>query len=113
MSTMSITAAIREASRHCTIAGAGTSWHIYGPYRVADLRGPSTELHADSYTKALRIRTGWRAEIALVLMGRFDEASCWAVESIMQDPFAAHDLRSVIESASATFTGARKAYHYG
>lgn len=77
---LSKTAAIREASKHVSISGRGTSWHIYGPYRASEPSGPSTEHHADSYTKAVRIRAAWRAEIALHYMGALTEDASYAVD---------------------------------
>lgn len=78
--SMSKTAAIREASKYCSISGRGTSWTVYGPYRSSQPDGPSTESNADSYTKALLIRSAWRARIALHFMGRLDEDTKFAVE---------------------------------
>lgn len=78
--TLSKTAAIREASTHCSISGRGTSWTIYGPYSSSNPSGPSTESHADSYPKALKIRAAWRARIALHLMGRLNDDTRFAVE---------------------------------
>ena len=51
--------------------GRGTSWHIYGPYTssLEGLRGPSTEMHADSYWSARVKRAEWVAYLTLRLMG--------------------------------------------
>lgn len=83
------TAAIREATGHCTIAGSGTSYRVYGPYRPANPDGPSTEVTADSYSRALRIRTAWRAQIALALMGRLDADTRYDVDDAMEYPTSA------------------------
>lgn len=66
---LSKTAAIKKASTVVSIWGSGTSWTVCGPYYDADLSGPSTERHVNSYTKARIARTAWRASIALALMG--------------------------------------------
>jgi hypothetical protein len=69
METMSKTAALKEARRLVSISGSGTSWQIYGPYRLTDLDGPSTSVSADSYWNARRRRGAWVADIAATLMG--------------------------------------------
>jgi hypothetical protein len=69
MNLISKTQAIKTARRAVSICGRGNSWRIYGPYRVNDLTGPSTERSADSYWSALRKRRLWVAEIAAELMG--------------------------------------------
>ena len=98
------TTAIREAAKYVTINGQGTSWTIYGPYSCADLSGPSTESTASSYVQAVRIRTAWRAIIALALMERLDGESEREVESIMHAQYgAAHDIESVVSAAAAKF----------
>lgn len=66
---MSRTAAIRESAGYVSLWGGKTSWTVSGPWSVLDLSGPSTTAQTDSYTKARRIATVWRAEIVMVLMG--------------------------------------------
>lgn len=70
MSTMSLTKAIRESAGYVSIHGRGTSWTVIGPHKVLNLGGPTTSWNRDSYPKARRCATQWRAEIALVLMGK-------------------------------------------
>lgn len=53
--------------------GHGTSWKIYGPFRVTDIGGPSTSTEADGYSKAVARRAVWVARIALAQMGKLDE----------------------------------------
>lgn len=91
--TMSKTAAIREAAEHVSIWGKGTSWTVCGPYRYADLRGPSTEVSADSYAKAAWVRTKWRARIALTLMGQLTDDADWIIED------SQGDLRTIVNRA--------------
>lgn len=68
---LSKTAAIKEARTFVgSLCGRHTSWSVFGPYLTSNLHGPSTEAHADSYTKARRIRTIWVAQIDVALMGR-------------------------------------------
>lgn len=86
---MSKSAAIREATGYVSIAGSGTSYHVYGPYDSGNPRGPSTEVTADSYSKALRIRTAWRARIALALMSRLDVDTRYAVDDALEYPTSA------------------------
>ena len=81
MQALSKTAAIRGSANATSISGRGTSWQVYGPYKVTNPSGPSTAINADSYTKARRIATQWRAEVALVLMGVWSEDVMIAVES--------------------------------
>jgi len=67
----SITAAIKEARTFVNQpSGRGTSWTLYGPYRLNDLHGPSTSLNYDNYRKAVEGRTIWVAQIAVALMGK-------------------------------------------
>ena len=71
MAEKSITAAIMEAGTFVNKpSGRGTSWTLYGPYRLNDLHGPSTSVNYDRYQKAVAGRTIWVAQIALSLMGK-------------------------------------------
>lgn len=68
---MTKTAAIAEA-RTCVSKPhrrSATDYVIYAPYYDDKPSGPSTELQADSYTKALARRTEKVAYIALAIMG--------------------------------------------
>lgn len=78
---MSKTAALAEARSLVHIYGRGTSWTVSGPYHYDKPHGPSTEHNVDSYAKAVRTRTCWRAYIALTLMGRASANSMWFVFS--------------------------------
>jgi hypothetical protein len=51
--------------------GRGTSWTIYGPYYCTEegLRGPSTEMHANSYWDARAKRAEWVTYLSIQLMG--------------------------------------------
>ncbi len=80
MQALSKTAAIRESANVISIGISGTSWQVYGPYKLNNPSGPSTTINADSYTKARRIATQWRAEVALVLMGVWSDDVMFAVE---------------------------------
>ena len=80
MQALSKTAAIRESAKAISISGRGTSWQVYGPYKFTNPSGPSTTINADSYTKARRIATQWRAKVALVMMGVWCEEVMLAVE---------------------------------
>ena len=79
---MTKTNALKTAATYCSISGRNTSWTVYGPYSVEvdDLRGPYTEHQCDSYAKALRVLTTWRATIALSLLGKLDDDARWALE---------------------------------
>ena len=96
MTTISKTAAIRQAMGHVSICGSGTSYHVYGPYRAAEPRGPSSEITADSYPKALMARCGWRAKIALARMGRLDMDTSFAVEEAVHDVYADHSVGALV-----------------
>ena len=96
MTALSKTAAIRESQGVGGISGRGTSWQIYGPYRITEPNGPSTTAHADSYRKARMIATKWRAEVALYLMGCWNEDVDYAVDNHGQDPWADHSLQAFI-----------------
>ena len=80
MQALSKTAAIRESANTTSISGRGTSWQVCGPHKFTNPSGPSTTINADSYTKARRIATQWRAKVALVLMGVWSEDVMFAVE---------------------------------
>lgn len=95
---MSKTAAIREASTHVSISGRGTSWHVYGPHRSAEPRGPSTELTADSYRKAQITAAAWKARVALGLMGRLTVDADYAVDYAAHGAWpATTDVRGLVE----------------
>jgi hypothetical protein len=89
MTHLTKSAAIRKATGYVSIAGRGTSYHVYGPYDSGNPRGASTDRTADSYKKARRIRTAWRAKIALALMGRLDADTVYAVDDAMEYPTSA------------------------
>lgn len=67
MQALSKTAAIREASSAVSIHGRGTSWTIICPHGEID--GPSTELHACSYSEARAKAACAKASLAMQLMG--------------------------------------------
>ena len=72
--TYSKTAAIKIAQMTVgsIIRQSSTSYCYYTPYRTAtedDLRGPSTEVRADSYPKIVASRAQSVARIALMLIG--------------------------------------------
>jgi len=93
---LSKSAAIRESAGVGNISGRGTSWQVFGPYRVTEPTGPSTAITADSYAKARRIATQWRAEVALCLMGAWSDDVRHAVESHGCDYYADHTLAGFI-----------------
>lgn len=75
MTKMSKTAALKSASKAVSgvIRTGSCSYVIYGPYRLDDISGPSTEQQDYSYPRAQNRRAKWVAEIALVLMGHKPE----------------------------------------
>jgi hypothetical protein len=76
------TAAINQASKAVSAPiGQDTSWHLYGPYDMSDLDGPSTEITADSYWHARAERTAWVAQIALRILGMSGEDADYAVHT--------------------------------
>ena len=79
MQTISKTAAIREARRHVSIQGRGTSWQIISPFYADNLSGPSSTTRAPSYFETLARARRLKACIALTLMGRFDEHADYAI----------------------------------
>jgi len=82
--TMTKTAALRAAQDAVSRPiGSGTSWCIYTPYRVGDLRGPTTEVRANSYDKIVRIRANRVATHAIALMGiRFGRVPVDYIENV-------------------------------
>lgn len=79
MQTISKTGAIREARRHVSIQGGGTSWQIISPFYADNLSGPYTTTSATSYCEAQARARSIKARIALTLMGRFDEHADYAI----------------------------------
>lgn len=98
MTTISKTAAIREARRAVgqPIRVSSTSYVVYGPYRRNEPSGPSTEHNYDSYTKAALGRAVWVAEVALALMGRLTDDASYAIDCAEYDPYAPHDVASLV-----------------
>ena len=74
---MKKTEALRTARQYVSKpCGSGTSWRVYGPYRLNQIDGPTTESHFDGYRKARLAASVWVADIALYLMGE-TEAIDW------------------------------------
>lgn len=73
------TEAIRQARKHVSIHGGGTSWQIISPFYAGNLPGPSTSTGATSYFEAQARARSIKARIALTLMGCFDENSDYAI----------------------------------
>lgn len=94
--TMSKTAAIRTASQSVSISGRKTSWTVYGPYHDDQPSGPSTEISADSYNKAVAIAACKKARIALALMGRLNDDTKTAVEWAHYN--GDNDMRSLVNA---------------
>lgn len=103
MTNLSKTAAIKATRNVASISGCGTSWQIYGPYKVTDRHGPSTQANADSYEKARLIATQWRAEVALVLMGKWDTESASAVDHAAHDHYTSKKLSDLIDAGVKAF----------
>lgn len=86
------TVAIRAAQQLVSLPfGSRTSWTVVGPYRSSDPHGPRTEGHADSYAKAVRMRSAWVARLAVSLMDRPEiiDTVDWIIESRGPMPVAA------------------------
>lgn len=77
--------AMRIAAKSVSIHGRRTSWTIVGPYRYCDPKGPYTQLHRDSYAKARRCATAWRARIALNLLTKFTPEMDWVIVETIED----------------------------
>ena len=78
---MSKTAALKAPQAACggIIRRSSTDYVCFVPYYDAKPDGPSTELQADSYPKAVAMRARRVADIALALMG-LELAGCWEVD---------------------------------
>jgi len=78
---MSKTAALKAAQAACgrIIRRSRTDYVCFVPYYDQKPDGPSTELQADSYPKAVAMRARRVADIALALMG-LEWAGPWEVE---------------------------------
>ena len=100
MTNLAKTAAIREARRHVSIQGSGTSWQIISPFCADNLSGPSTSATATSYFEAQARARGIKARIALTLMGRFDENADYAIYNDGYGPMTLPDLIEIGLKAS-------------
>mgnify|MGYP000846155824 FL=1 len=100
MQAISKTAAIREARRHVSIQGSGTSWQIISPFCTDNLSGPSTSTTATSYFEAQARARSIKARIALTLMGRFDENADYAIYNDGYGPMTLPDLVEIGLKAS-------------
>lgn len=97
---MTKTAALALARRHCAIWGRGTSWTVSGPYYYSQLTGPTTESQCSSYSRAVAIRTTWRANIAIALLIESDvdadyAARC-AIEEAMHETHGPRTLAALV-----------------
>ena len=100
MTNLSKTAAIREARRHVSIQGSGTSWSITSPFYDDNLSGPSTSTTATSYFEAQVRARSIKARIALNLMGRFVENADYAIYNDGYGPMTLPDLVEIGLKAS-------------
>lgn len=77
MSQLSISAAIKQASRAVVVSSRQNSYIVSGPWDDQKIHGARTERHANSYYDARILRKLWVVQLALVLMG-FDgnEVEC-------------------------------------
>lgn len=97
---MSMSAAIRKARSYVSIARSSrTSYHIYGPYSVDNLSGPSSEITRSDWWQARSARTHWVAQIALGLMGRYTHDAAIAVHMTDHGPPA--DVRTLVKAGLA------------
>jgi hypothetical protein len=103
MTNLSKAAAIKASAGTASIFGSGTSWQIYGPYTVTEPNGPSTSNNADSYDKARRIATQWRAEVALAMMGCWSHDVQIAVDHHSQNPWTPKTIGAYIDAGVAAF----------
>ena len=85
MSTISKTAAIKEARKHVSIQGGSTSWTIVHPWDELD--GPTTETTAVSYFEAQARARSIKVSLALQLMGKLDEHAEYAIYNYGQGTF--------------------------
>ena len=97
---MTKTAAIAIARSRCAIYGRGTSWTVSGPYYHNQPAGPTAENHCSSYSRAVAIRTAWRASIAISLLIGPDahaeyEARC-AIDEAMRETHGPRTLAALI-----------------
>jgi hypothetical protein len=70
MNAISKTEAIRLASNAVSRPiGRGTSWVVYGPSDIRNLRGPRSSTCADAFWKARLYRTQWATSLTLELLG--------------------------------------------
>lgn len=98
---MSKTAAIQATRNAVAICKSGrTSFHVYGPYRVDEPEGPTTEMTADSWWAARILATRWRAEVALCLMGVGSEDAVLSVYQASERNGIA-DIGGLIDAALA------------
>lgn len=101
--TISKTAAIRKArlAVGSPIRASSTCYFVLGPHRVTEPDGPTTQTDYDSIKKARRARAAWVAYVALALMGRLTEDARYAIDRAESDPYAAHDVESLVDAGLA------------
>lgn len=96
------TAAIHAARSYCSIRGHAFNWAVTGPSQ--EPHGPSTEVRATSYNWALRIRAGWRAEIALRLMDAWSESAANAIDYAVFERGSSTDIATLVNIGLAART---------
>lgn len=72
MSTYTRTDALRIASQSVSIWGAGTSWTVCYPWDKRDPDGPNTTHTCTSYGMARLSAARIKADVALALLGLYD-----------------------------------------
>jgi len=93
--------AIREASASVHLWKSGsTSYVVCGPYDLADLRGPSTEVTYPTRSQAVLCRAAWAARLALTMMD-VDGDIGEAVDYVEYDVWADHSVRGIVDAAMA------------
>lgn len=98
---LSKTAALKAAQAACgrIIRRSSTDYVCFVPYYDAKPDGPSTELQADSYPKAVAMRARKVADIALTLMGL--TWAGWWEEERAQALFGETSARGIVERVLA------------
>lgn len=79
---MSKTAAIKaaRAAVSAPIRRSSTDYVVYGPWRLTEIDGPTTERTANTYRGAAAMRARWIANIALELMGESSERVYFVID---------------------------------
>lgn len=105
---MSKTKAIREARSLVSRPHryGPTEYVVYGPALIDQPYGPTTTSQRDSYPAALRVRNAWIAEVALAIMGKYDDWSRDCLDENHPDyRFGGYTVEALVSAGLKAYRG--------